>query len=112
MYNGFVLCLSAEPIPMSLSLLGEESPVNVFLLSFPFEGGLPSDLLLLRSLLLREGLLVKDSLLLLAMSSLLTRADLLVGVRLMLLLFGGGLLVDCLSLVLLCDLLSQLRDEL
>ena len=46
------------------------------------------------------------------MSSLLTRADLLVGVRLMLLLFGGGLLVDCLSLVLLCDLLSQLRDEL
>ena len=46
------------------------------------------------------------------MSSLLTLADLLVGVRLMLFLFGGGLLVDCLSLVLLCDLLSQLRDEL
>ena len=46
------------------------------------------------------------------MSSLLTRADLLVGVRLMLLLFGSGLLVVCLSLVFLCDLLSQLRDEL
>ena len=46
------------------------------------------------------------------MSSLLTLTDLLVGVRLVLLLFGGGLLVDCLSLVLLCDLLSQLCDEL
>ena len=46
------------------------------------------------------------------MSSLLTLADLLVGVRLVLLLFGGGLLVVCLSLVLLCDLLSQLCDEL
>ena len=46
------------------------------------------------------------------MSSLLTLADLLVGVRLVLLLFGGGLLVDCLSLVLLYDLLSQLCDEL
>ena len=59
-----------------------------------------------------ERLLVKDSLLLLAMSSLLTLADLLVGVRLVLLLFGGGLLVVCLSLVLFCDLLSQLCDEL
>ena len=46
------------------------------------------------------------------MSSLLTLADLLVGVRLVLLLFGGGLLVVCLSLVLLCDHLSQLCDEL
>ena len=46
------------------------------------------------------------------MSSLLTLVDLLVGVRLVLLLFGGGLQVDCLSLVLLCDLLSQLCDEL
>ena len=46
------------------------------------------------------------------MSLLVTLVDLLVGVRLVLLLFGGGLLVDCLSLVLLCDLLSQLCDEL
>ena len=46
------------------------------------------------------------------MSSLITLADLFVGVCLVLLLFGGGLLVVCLSLVLLYDLLSQLRDEL
>ena len=46
------------------------------------------------------------------MSSLITLADLFVGVCLVLLLFDGGLLVVCLSLVLLCDLLSQLCDEL